>query len=393
MPSYERVTRYIPLLEKYPAEDPEELGGLVWDCYEPDLTDHDYFATLEGRGIASGGTRAANVEALDLRGAVALLTFVLRADHFCEGALRGAMADGYLLRILRRIAELDGTWARPNVVTFYHEYEKDGYLSNWFEAPFDYLGTTFPTAEHWMMWQKARVFRDPDTAVKILAASDQGTVKQLGRRVPGYSDGVWDAVNQQLMRVGLRQKFAQNPRLLNDLLSTGSAALGEAAGDKDPKWGVGLSKGDPQLDDPASWYGQNLLGRTLADVRSDLRQLSAKDGAPDWPTEALEASHVWNMSLLELARVPSTRPFALMYATIVARHVPHYHDAREVLRQVRASIGGIDESMRLNMGGGLPAAAGASFWTSSLCRSVWDACRRASRVSGEGQVVPRQPLP
>ncbi len=253
-------------------------------------------------------------------------------------------------------AELDDTWVRPNIVTFYHEYERDGYLSNWYEAPFEYCGTTFPTGEHWMMWQKAQVFRDPDIAEKIFSATDQGTVKHLGKQVHGYSDEVWDAVNQQLMRVGLRKKFVHYERLLNDLLSTGSAVLGEAAGTNDTKWGVGFFPGNPKLDDPANWYGRNLLGRTLAGVRSDLRQLSAKDGVLEWPVDALTTSHVWNMNLLELSRVPTTRQFALMYATIVAQHVPHYHDAKGVLGEVRASIGDIDESMRLNMGEGLPIA-------------------------------------
>ena len=31
--------------------------------------------------------------------------------------------NGYAVRLLQRIAELDGTWVRPNVVTFYHEYQ------------------------------------------------------------------------------------------------------------------------------------------------------------------------------------------------------------------------------------------------------------------------------
>ena len=67
-------------------------------------------------------------------------------------------------------------------------------------------------------------------------------------------------------------------------------------------------------------------------------------------------SQLWNMSLLELARMPSTRPAAIMYATYAAQHVPHFRDAHDVLREVRASICGIDESMRLNMGEGLPIA-------------------------------------
>ena len=171
-------------------------------CYEPDITDHQYDRTLDESGLSGKRAWTANVESLDLKTTVALLTFILRADHFADGSLAQSLKIGYLTRTLRRLAELDGTWKRPNVVTFYHEYEKDGYLSNWYGSPFEFRGTMFPTGEHWMMWQKAQVFRDPDMAAKNIAATDQGTVKYLGKQVHGYSDGVWDAVNQQLMRVG-----------------------------------------------------------------------------------------------------------------------------------------------------------------------------------------------
>ena len=331
----------------------------MWACHDSDVTDQDYFATMERHGIGEGSEWHANVEALDLRATVALLTFLLRVDHYCEGSLKGLLEDGYLLRVLRRLAELDGTWQRPNVVTFYHEYEKDGYLSNWYEgSPFTYGGRTFATSEHWMMWQKACVFGSWDTAEQILAlpASEQGKVKWLGKsKVPGFAPDVWDAVDLQLMRVGLRQKFVQNARLFNDLLSTGSAVLGEAAGAKDAKWGVGFDKHSPKLADPANWYGKSLLGRTLMEVRSELRQLCATGGDLEWPVDALQASQVWGMSLLELSRVPSTRSFALMYATIVAQQRPaNFADARDVLRKVRTSIGEIDESMQSGEGDCLP---------------------------------------
>lgn len=131
--------------------------------------------------------------------------------------------------------------------------------------------------------------------------------------------------------------------------------LGEAAGVKDAKWGVGFDKHSPKLADPASWYGRSLLGRTLMEVRSDLRQLCALDGRLEWPVDALRQSHVWRMNLLELARVPSTRSLALMYATVVAQQCPAtFKDDRDVLRKVRTSIGEIDESMHLGKGKGLP---------------------------------------
>lgn len=362
MPRYERVTKYIPLLEGISESD---AHGLIYDdfmpaCYDHDAIDRSYLDTLERYGISS--YRHINIESLDLETTRASLTWLLRSDRACHGfsePLYDAWKDGCLLRLLRRIAELDGTYERPNVVTFYHEYEKDGYLSNWFNAGFEFAGYTFPTGEHWMMWQKARVFGDWDVADELLTlpSSQQGAVKALGKQVKGYSDDVWDAVNQQLMRVGLRQKFVQNTRLYNDLLSTGSAALGEAAGAKDAKWGVGFDKHSPKLADPANWYGRNLLGITLMQVRSDLRALCAFKRGPVWDLEVLRHSQLWRMNLLELSRVPATRPIALAYATIVAQHsAGHFHSARDVLRQVRASIADIDESMHLNMGGGLPIA-------------------------------------
>ena len=118
----------------------------------------------------------------------------------------------------------------------------------------------------------------------------------------------------------------------------------------------GIGKDDFDSADPGKWHGRNLLGITLMEVRSELRVLSSIDGRLEWPMDRLADSHVWCMSLLELARVPSTRPAALMYAAIVAQHVPHWHGTRDVLRKVDASIGSIDESMYLNMGGGLPIA-------------------------------------
>lgn len=366
---YSHITRFIDAVETIKGPTPKsemmELhDDLVGALYEPFVLDRDYIDTLENSGTTGAKAWRANVEGLPFGVVVAILTLVHRAergmfDPSDKTPLMLAFEDGYAARLLKRIAELDGTWERPNVVTFYHEYEKDGYLSNWYESsPFTYGGHTFATSEHWMMWQKACVFRSWDTAEQILAlpASEQGKVKWLGKhKVPGFDPDVWDAVDLQLMRVGLRQKFAQNERLLNDLLSTGSAVLGEAAGTKDAKWGVGFDKHSPKLADPANWYGDSLLGRTLMEVRSELRQLCAMDGCLEWPVDALRESMVWRMNLLELSRIPSTRSFALMYATIVAQQCPaNFSDARDMLRKVRTSIGEIDELIRLDEGRALP---------------------------------------
>jgi len=362
---YEHVTRFIDAVEAVKNPTPKaEMEGLhkelVEAFYEPFVLGGDYMSTLKSNGMMDARHRHVNVESLSLDIAIAILVLLHRLERgmYAPGGktpLMLAFEDGYAVRLLKRIAELDGTWERPNVVTFYHEYEKDGYLSNWYEtAPFTYDGRTFPTSEHWMMWHKAQLFWDRGSAERILAATSLDEVKQLGKRVKPYDDAAWAEVRVPVMRVGLRQKFAQNERLLNDLLSTGSAVLAEAA-PNDRTWGLGIGKGDPRLDDPLEWHGRNLLGITLMEVRSDLRALASNDGDMRWDDVDLSGSHIWNMSLLELARIPSTRPAALMYAQMIKQAAPNnFQGTKDVLRKVDGSLADIDESMRLNMGCGLP---------------------------------------
>ncbi len=354
MAKYADLTCCLPALE---AASGEELECVIYEKLarafdRSRILDKRFLVYLNTRGIDGKRLWCADVEHLDAETTENLLSFVMYSDHTKRGTLMKAFEEGYLQRILWRLAELDGTWTRPNVIAFHHEYDVDGYLSNWYAAPFLFGSHAFATSGHWLMWQKARVHRDWEKADEILNETDLDHVKWLGRHVENY-DKTWEEVRIPLMRVGLRHKFVQNRRLANNLLSTGSAALAEAA-PGDQTWGVGIGRGDPKLEDPANWYGDNLLGRTLMEVRADLRQLSVMDGRLEWPERCLHASQVWQMSLLELSRIPSTRPVALMYATVVAHNVPSFYGAKDVLRQMRASIAEIDNSMRFNRGDGLP---------------------------------------
>ena len=44
-------------------------------------------------------------------------------------------------------------------------------LSQWFPSPFAVDGVRFATAEHYMMWGKARLFGDAEAAEKIVKAN------------------------------------------------------------------------------------------------------------------------------------------------------------------------------------------------------------------------------
>src|SRR5262245_37254778 len=66
-------------------------------------------------------------------------------------------------------------------------------LSQWWPAAFTIDGVSYPTTEHFMMAEKARLFGDGEAVARVLAASDPAAAKQQGRAVRGFDARVWDA--------------------------------------------------------------------------------------------------------------------------------------------------------------------------------------------------------
>ena len=130
-------------------------------------------------------------------------------------------------------------------------------------------GVRYPTAEHWMMAEKARLFGDEQIAARILAAESPKQVKQLGREVCGFEPTRWDDEKRRIVTEGNAHKFTQNLALGEFLPSTGDLVLVEAS-PVDPVWGIGLAADDDDARNPLHWRGENLLGFALMDVRDKL---------------------------------------------------------------------------------------------------------------------------
>jgi hypothetical protein len=45
-------------------------------------------------------------------------------------------------------------------VYFWHPEDNNGFMSQWYDSPWTHEGTTYSTAEMWMMVQKAKLFKD-----------------------------------------------------------------------------------------------------------------------------------------------------------------------------------------------------------------------------------------
>jgi ribA/ribD-fused uncharacterized protein len=180
---------------------------------------------------------------------------------------------------MRSKSELVAAWnsgARPTFLTFWgHRPGVDGVvtrscLSQWYLAPFEVDGTRYPTAEHFMMAGKARMFGDGAALARILASEDPSAAKAAGRRVQSFDEARWATARFDLVVAGNIAKFSQHARLRKFLIATGEQVLIEAS-PRDAVWGIGLGETDPHVIDPNAWPGENLLGFALMQVRDFLR--------------------------------------------------------------------------------------------------------------------------
>ena len=137
-----------------------------------------------------------------------------------------------------------------------------------FEEGGDEEEVTFPSAEHWMMVQKALLFKDAEKAREILEVpDDMATVKALGREVKNFDEDKWVSARKKIVLEGNVHKFSQNEELKRKLLATGTKKIVEAS-PRDRIWGIGFGAKNA-LKNRERW-GLNLLGLALEETRSVL---------------------------------------------------------------------------------------------------------------------------
>lgn len=135
------------------------------------------------------------------------------------------------------------------ILGFYGEYR---FLSNFWYTNQTIHGITFPTNEHWFVWNKTL---DESERAEVLQQPSPGDVKRFGRTVTMRPD--WDEVKDDVMLTGLTIKF-RNPDLRTKLRGTGTRYLEETNTWNDVYWGVCRGR------------GRNRLGLLLMQVRADI---------------------------------------------------------------------------------------------------------------------------
>ena len=200
--------------------------------------------------------------------------------------------------------------------TYTYFFQATSPFSQWHPALFVYKELQFICTEQFMMYAKAKTFKDDAVASQIIHIENnfdsrdkdgkfktkddedcynlimdfkegkidrtqivsnyktlntwkkvQTLIKKLGREVANYDDEVWKEKRVPVVSVGNREKYNQNPDLKAILMATGDSIMVEAS-PWDKIWGIGLDEATAKKTPPEKWPGLNLLG---LDVLTNLK--------------------------------------------------------------------------------------------------------------------------
>jgi ribA/ribD-fused uncharacterized protein len=141
-------------------------------------------------------------------------------------------------------------------------------FSNMYDAPIQIDNQVYPTVEHYYQWSKAKMFKDDDTANKIMETKTVKAVKSLGKKVANFKTDEWDAKRDEIMRSAVKAKVLQHPEILAKLKETKNRPIGKADA-REKYWGIGSSANLDKAKRPDKWAGQNKLGKIWMDLRTE----------------------------------------------------------------------------------------------------------------------------
>ena len=153
------------------------------------------------------------------------------------------------------------------------------FLSNYFmPSPVEMYGITFPSVEHAFAAAKLDPnggVHDRDTVMRkmmeIAACPKPNDAKRMGRArfLAGnpFMRPDWDAIKHKLVATLVTRKFEDHPVLRDKLLATGDRLLIEGNDWGDKIWGA--------IEKDGFLIGQNMLGRILMELRTQLRKTAA----------------------------------------------------------------------------------------------------------------------
>jgi hypothetical protein len=147
-----------------------------------------------------------------------------------------------------------------------------GGLSSWWPVPITYDEADYKNAYQAIMSEMARTFATAELAETIQDAAGPENVSYQWSDFEGATEEAWNTRLETLILAINRAKFKQHPELADQLLATGQKVLGYV-NPEDPTdafQGIGLAAENPAAQNENAWTGQNIYGRALTAIRTEL---------------------------------------------------------------------------------------------------------------------------
>jgi ribA/ribD-fused uncharacterized protein len=174
-------------------------------------------------------------------------------------------------------------------ITETHIYFQSGYdyLARTHYAPFKYKEKQFFNCEQFLFYCKAKLAQQDILANLILKEPKPTNLKQYKNkiRLNTKQKKMWNKNRDNYALIATREKFLQNPQLLENLLNTEDKKFVEAT-TFGTHWCAGLNINDPKILSTNKWKGRNNYGKILTFLRNELKlgnyhNLNANEGAKE----------------------------------------------------------------------------------------------------------------
>ena len=139
-------------------------------------------------------------------------------------------------------------------------------LSNFFPASFQTKRQHYISSEQFIQASKAQYFGDIDVYNQIMGCKNSSDCKEFSRKISGVDHSKWETVAADICHIGIRDKFIQNPILMEILVRrTGTKRIVECANDR--LWGTGIPLAHPDSLDSDRWITPGIMGKILEEIR------------------------------------------------------------------------------------------------------------------------------
>lgn len=161
-------------------------------------------------------------------------------------------------------------------IFFTKAIKSNGYMNYLYPAKFEEIcyesgeKRTYCCALHHFMYHKVRIL-DPTNKILlqvILEENDPKMIRTFGRQIRNYDGKKWSTHRYEVMLRGLRLQFTQNNDLKKQLVNTGNSMI-YFASIIDGVWSIGYERDEAHVINRKK-YGENLLGKALMQLRSEL---------------------------------------------------------------------------------------------------------------------------